>query len=120
MSSHGYILIVEDDTTILELMAEYLQEEGYVVATALTGDDALHTPMAAPPQLILLDYGVSDKEGQSLAEIRQHPPWDGIPIVLVSGHANLEHVAQVEGCAGFVRKPFEIEELLEVVRKFLP
>lgn len=119
MSTHGQILIIEDDTTILELMAEYLQEEGYAVSTALTGDEARHQPMAAP-QLILLDYGVSDKEGQSLAEIRQHASWNGVPIVLVSGHANLEHVAQVEHCAGFVRKPFEIDELLAVVRQFVP
>ena len=119
MSSHRQILIIEDDTTILELMAEYLREEGYTVTTALTGDDALHQPIAAP-QLILLDYGIREKEGQSLAQIRLHAPWDGIPIVLVSGHANLKQVAQDEQCAGYVFKPFEIDELLEVVRQFLP
>ncbi len=120
MSTKGHILIIEDDNTILELVTEYLIDEGYAVTAALTGADAVALTPPTPPNLILLDYGIGDHEGQSLAAVRQQAAWNQAPIILVSGHVNLDKLAVAEGCAGFVAKPFEIEQLLTEVRRFLP
>jgi DNA-binding response OmpR family regulator len=116
-----HILIIEDDTTILELMAEYLREEGYAVTSALTGAEAVSRSDSARPDVILLDYGVGDKEGQSLAQVRRTAPWSSLPpIVLVSGHAQLGALAQAAGADGYVVKPFEIEDLLATIRRCMP
>lgn len=119
MSISGYILIIEDDPTILELMTSYLETEGFIARGYLNTEDALAQADSIPPALILIDYGIGGQSGHSLHQVRAHEPWSSVPTVIVSGHANLSTLARDENADGWLAKPFEIDDLVAIVRRFM-
>src|SRR5436305_10585719 len=92
------VLVVEDDEIARNTMAKVLVREGYMVLTAGSGHDAmgmLHAPLA-PIDVVVLDVHLPDVSGIDLcARVRQlHPR---LPIVVVTGEARPEEVAQLLG-----------------------
>jgi CheY-like chemotaxis protein len=112
------ILLVDDEFSIVEALAEVLQWEGYTVRTAPNGQRALEELARAPASLILLDYMMPVMDGlQALQKIRADPAWQKIPVVLMTA-ATLP-----DGSAGWdamLRKPFEAGALLKVLRRLIP
>lgn len=115
------VLIVEDDFDIREVLADVLEEEGYVVAEAANGYEALEVLRRpdARPRLILLDLMMPVMSGwQFVAEQRQDPELSSIPVVIVSADGNLQQKATSLGAQGYLRKPIEIDLLLDSVRQY--
>jgi CheY-like chemotaxis protein len=115
------VLIVEDDFDIREVLTEVLQDEGYAVAGAANGLEAIELlrTEAAAPSLILLDLMMPVMSGwQFVAEQRQDPRLEAIPVVVVSADGNLSEKATSLGASGYLRKPIEIDSLLEVVQRY--
>ncbi len=111
-----WILVVDDEDAIRELVAEMLTFEGYTVESARNGRDALRMMGSTLPSLILLDLNMTvlDRFGFVKALVRRGIT---VPTILVSAAANLANHAKDLGAVAFVGKPFEIAHLLMTVER---
>ena len=117
------ILLVEDDPDIREAIQDVLTEEGYDVAVADTGLQALDRLRCGEPlpDLILLDLMMPVMDGwQFRAEQRRHPDWGAIPVIVLSAVGNTHEKADSIGALGCLRKPLDIDELLDMLQRVLP
>ncbi|HYF50788.1 MAG TPA: response regulator [Planctomycetota bacterium] len=111
------VLIVEDDLDIRDVLTQVLEYEGYEVATAGNGREALDYLRSHPkPGLILLDLMMPVMDGwQFRAEQQKTPELANIPVVILSADGNAYQKASTVRAAGFLKKPVELETLLETV-----
>jgi DNA-binding response OmpR family regulator len=112
------ILVVDDEPTIRELIAETLRESGYGVDTAPNGADALEVMRRRVPQAIVLDLMMPLLDASGFVErMRLDPSFASIPILVVTAaygtHAH--ETAQRLGARGCLTKPFELDELVDTV-----
>jgi two-component system, chemotaxis family, chemotaxis protein CheY len=114
------ILVVDDDPDILDALSEILEAEGYHVHRARNGREALQRmdQGASAPDLILLDLMMPGMDGWEFARILQ--PHLRPPIVVLSADRNVGPKAQEIGAVGWLAKPFELGELLSLVRRSVP
>ena len=113
------ILVVEDDTDGRETLAEFLEAEGYQVARAANGRQALdYLQRARPPGLILLDLLMPVMDGYQFRQRqRQDPGLASIPIAVLSAVGpNSDQMAALEP-AGWLVKPIDLEALLDIVQR---
>ena len=114
------VLVVEDEFGIAELLDALLTEEGYQVVTALNGRDGLDLLAREQPVLVLSDYMMPVMDGAAmLARIRADPALQGIPVVMMSSMPEAAVAQRCAGYAAFLRKPFKLFELLDVVGRVL-
>lgn len=112
------ILLVEDDPDIRESIKEVLEDEGYVIAEAGNGLEALEQLRSATelPDLILLDLMMPTMNGvQFRDEMVKNPVWAEIPIVILSADADARFKAEVIKAAAVLEKPVELERLFQIV-----
>ena len=113
------ILVVDDEPAILEMIAELLGYEGYQVVTTSQGSVALARAKTDPPALILLDLMMPGMSGwQVIAALKASPQTRAIPIVVLSARRDLPITANELGIASFLAKPFDIDELIGIVRQY--
>lgn len=117
--SEAAVLLVDDEATIIRALTPALRHEGYTVDTAGSGEEALRLLALNKYDVVLLDLGLPDMDGQAvIARIRE---WSELPIVVLSAR-DLEHekVRALDGGADdYVSKPFAIGELLARLRAAL-
>jgi DNA-binding response OmpR family regulator len=117
------ILVVDDDPEIVELFVDVLERDGrFEVKTASTGYDAGMITQEFNPDLIILDYMLPDINGNVVCKtIRQKPEFEHTKIVIVSGVVNQDEVNELlkSGADEFVKKPFNIEKLIERIGELL-
>ena len=110
------IFIVEDELDFLSTLRERLEFEGYVVVTAVDGEEALRKIPEEEPDLILLDIMLPEMNGyQVCRELKGNPETEAIPVVMVTAKSQESDKfwAQETGADDYVTKPFEMEELLQ-------
>ena len=114
------VLIVEDDLDIREALSQVLEFEGYPVATAVNGEEALkYLANSEPPGLILLDLMMPVMDGwQFRLEQKKHPEWSQIPVVIVSADGQVGQKAASIGASGYLKKPVELDTLLDTVAQY--
>jgi CheY-like chemotaxis protein len=114
------ILLVEDNDVSREGVAVVLTRAGYRVVPAANGEEALRLLRAGPPpDLILLDMLMPVLDGWHFLErLRRETARPPIIVTTSAGVLSLEW-AQDHGCAGFLRKPVDTDELLAEVRRCL-
>jgi DNA-binding response OmpR family regulator len=113
------ILVVDDDANILKLISLYLDREGYEVAEAERGNDALRMFKASPPSLMLLDIMLPGMDGwQVLREVRKI---SGIPIIMLTAKdETFDKVLSLElGADDYIVKPFDTKELVARIKAVL-
>ncbi len=114
------ILIVDDERDIRELISDILEDEGFATRLAGNSDDAMAAINAEPPALMILDIWLKDSRMDGIdilkATKRDNPD---VPVVIISGHGNIEiAVAAIkQGAYDFIEKPFNIDQLLVVIRR---
>ncbi|WP_437969254.1 response regulator [Sorangium sp. So ce260] len=115
----GRILVVEDDLDIRSILSQLLVFEGYDVEEASDGAEALAMLRRdPPPALILLDLMMPIMDGWQLrAELQRDPALSSIPVVIVSADVRAEQEASRLRVAGLLKKPLQIEPLLELVHR---
>jgi len=120
MPSGSWVLVVEDDPTTQKVITHFLQSEGYQVAAADDGVDALIKMGQSNFSLILSDINVPNLDGFKLLEMAQQKGF-GIPIILMTGReAPEDELRGLElGAADYLRKPIQKELLLLRVRRAL-
>ncbi|MDO6589546.1 sigma-54-dependent Fis family transcriptional regulator [Loktanella sp. D2R18] len=116
----GDILITDDERDIRELISDILIDEGYTTRLAGTSDACMAEIAKAPPALMILDIWLKDS-GMDGIDILKTVKRDNpdIPVVIISGHGNIEiAVAAIkQGAYDFIEKPFNIDQLLVVIRR---
>lgn len=114
-----FILIVEDDPQIRRFLRATLTAEGYAYHETITATDALLQVNARPPDLILLDLGLPDRDG--LEVIRRVRESSQMPIVVLSARGEeKDKIAALDlGADDYVAKPFGVGELLARIRAAL-
>ena len=114
-----YILVVEDEKNIRSFMQTILTSNGYAVLTARTGEEAVMMLSSHCPDLVLLDLGLPDTDGQMF--IQAVRKWTQVPIIVVSARTHeRDKVMSLDlGADDYVTKPFGTSELLARVRAAL-
>src|SRR6185436_9590387 len=117
------VLVVDDDPEIVELFVDVLERDGrFEVKTAATGYDAGMITQEFQPDLIILDYMLPDVNGNVVCgTIRKNPAFEHTKIVIVSGVVNQDEINDLlkSGADEFVKKPFNIEKLIERIGELL-
>ena len=117
-----WVLVVDDDPTVRTLFVDILPEAGYRVVGAENGYVAEDLIRDLFPDLILLDLHMPRGSGFSLLNnMRKHPRWQAIPIVIVSGYLDQIELLDEAGLTvvGRIGKPVDIDRLLALVRETL-
>jgi DNA-binding response OmpR family regulator len=108
------VLIVDDETDIREAVAELLAEEGYEVHDAGDGAEALRKARAFHPDVVLLDLMMPGMSGwEFCAQRKGDPELERIPIIVLSALGRVQGI----DAAGYLQKPFELDELLSAVKE---
>ncbi|UUV04686.1 sigma-54 dependent transcriptional regulator [Ruegeria sp. YS9] len=114
------ILIVDDERDIRELVSDILEDEGYSTRLAANSDECMASINSEPPGLLILDIWLKDSRMDGIdilkAVKRDNPD---VPVVIISGHGNIEiAVAAIkQGAYDFIEKPFNIDQLMVVIRR---
>lgn len=118
-ASHTTVLLVEDDKEIRRFVRSALSEHGYRVLEVDTMRAGLMEAATRKPEIIILDLGLPDGDGQDF--IRDLRGWSRIPIIVLSARVDeVEKVAALDGGADdYLTKPFGIDEMLARVRAAL-
>ena len=114
------ILIVDDERDIRELISEILIDEGYTTRLAGTSEDAMREVTSQPPGLMILDIWLKDSDMDGIDILKKvKSDYPEVPVVIISGHGNIEiAVAAIkQGAYDFIEKPFNIDQLLVVIRR---
>ena len=121
MSNPHPVLLVEDDATLREALAETLRLAGYEVATAGDGNTALEALHDGSFGAVVTDYQMKPMDGFALLtairEIRPH-----LPVLLITAHGSIEHAVRcmLEGASDYLVKPFAAPALIERLRQLIP
>lgn len=117
-----HILIVEDDTSLVRLLSAQLAWAGYTTHAESAAMSAVAYATTHPPNLILLDLKLPDRSGYEVCkDLRDLYSSSGVPIVIISGLA--QPIDQLRGFAcgadAYLTKPFDLTDLLNVVKGLL-
>jgi two-component system nitrogen regulation response regulator NtrX len=114
------ILIVDDEKDIRELISEILIDEGYSTRLASNSAECLRQVASFPPSLLILDIWLKDSNMDGIDILKKvKVEYPHVPVVIISGHGNIEIAVSAikQGAYDFIEKPFNIEQLLVVVRR---
>jgi two-component system phosphate regulon response regulator PhoB len=116
------ILVIEDEKDIRDTIVYVLEEQGYEVTSS---EDAriLKSLDTIKPDLILLDNWLtewkSDANGQQISkELKSNPATSHIPIVIISAVSNIQEIAEAARADDYLKKPFDLNAILNIVKKF--
>ncbi|QRY82428.1 response regulator [Pseudomonas sp. PDNC002] len=118
-ASAATILVVDDEPQIRKFLRISLSAGGYKVLEAGTGEEGLAQAALGRPDLVVLDLGLPDKDGQDvLRELRE---WSQVPVLVLSVRASESEkvLALDSGANDYVTKPFGIQEFLARIRVLL-
>jgi CheY-like chemotaxis protein len=115
----GHVLVVDDDPGIRGFIVMTLRAEGYSVAVGANGKQGLERLAEQQPDVILLDLSMPVMNGwefqQQVRRMNLH-----IPIVFMTAGYSARAEAERCGAEGYLSKPFEVEDLIDIVGRFAP
>jgi CheY-like chemotaxis protein len=121
VTSAPRILVVDDTPALLDVIRKALEEEGYRVRTCLESRYAVQMAQEERPDVIMLDLVMPEVSGwEVLAQLRAYPGFARTPVIVCTAYVAeaMGRLAELKGPdqhLGLLPKPFELEELLEVV-----
>lgn len=114
------ILVIDDDKGIQEALRAVLEYGNYEVLIAGDEVEAFKIAEKDHPDLILLDLLLSGQDGKEIAKkLKSHNKTHKIPIIMLSAHPDAIKASAEGGADEFIAKPFEMNDLLEKVNKYL-
>jgi CheY-like chemotaxis protein len=119
MKTVGTVLVVEDDLDIAEAILDVLMDEGYEVAHATNGREALDLLRSQPkPSMILLDLMMPEMDGPHFREVQlSDPKLSEIPVVVLSADRMIAEKARELGVLDYLTKPLHPQQLVSIVEK---
>jgi two-component system, cell cycle response regulator DivK len=116
------ILVVEDNEMNMQLFEYLLEESGFEIVKATTGEEALKLATSEKPDLILMDIHLPGMDGLSVVrELKAGGEMEGIPILALTAHAmrgDKDRFLQA-GCDGYISKPIDVKTFIPSIRQFL-
>ncbi|MFD2145694.1 response regulator [Mucilaginibacter antarcticus] len=110
------ILILDDNQDILEIVHETLAYEKFDVKSTSNGEDVMPLVAEFNPNLVILDYRVAGINGGDLCkQIKCHPQYKDIPVIIFSAYINHDDELMGYGCDAIINKPFDLTELVDKV-----
>ena len=109
------ILVVDDESSIVEVLATFLEDEGYNVVTARNGEEGLARLATSHPEIVLCDVMMPVLDGREMCRRMQaNPLYSSIPIVLMSA---VNVMAKLVDCnyAMLLAKPFDLEDVINTI-----
>lgn len=122
MKKNKRILVVDDDKQTLKQLEKQLKEKGFEVSTALNGKEALKKVGEDEPDVITLDVMMPEMDGyETCYHLKENPETSKIPVIMVTSRGKMKaKLASFSfGADYYIAKPFEIKDLLELVKKAL-
>ena len=118
MTSPLKVLVVDDDPSILEICADALESDGYTVARAADGEQAVRLVAGNGFEVILMDVMMPRMDGITACQkIRGNPATAHIRIALMSARGNLNPRNLVLACAdAVIAKPFDLDQMLRTIQ----
>lgn len=113
------VLVIDDDDVVADLLRDVLSSEGYAVATAAHGAQALEMIRIHEPRLILADLRMPMMDGWAFLRQLRRDGERRMKVIIISALPRAAAEATALEADGFVAKPFELDELLRVVRRAL-
>ncbi len=113
------ILVIEDETTLLDDLITILELENYKVVGFSRGQEGLDYAFQYPPDLIISDIKLPDLTGLELVRrLKSDERTLQTPLMIITAHADpaLARACRAAGADHFLQKPFDVEEFLEIVR----
>jgi two-component system nitrogen regulation response regulator NtrX len=120
MTGQTSIVIVDDEQSILQSLGGILEDEGYRVGTALSGEEALKLCEDTEPDLVFLDIWLPGMDGiEVLERLREINPLT--PVIMISGHGTIETAVKATrlGAFDFLEKPLSLDKVLVTVTNAL-
>lgn len=112
------ILVAEDDKAILEVVKIILESEGHTIFSTDSEQTIHKIVREEKPDLILLDIWLSGHDGGKIAkDIKSKKETKHIPVIMISANNETEKISKASGADGFLMKPFNIDDLLNIVEK---
>ena len=113
-----FIYVVDDDSSILEILSMILKGNGYEVIVSPDGNSL--DDLEVVPDLIILDIRLAGKDGAQLCrKCKQSERLSCVPIILVSANLDGQEIAEECGADDFLAKPFELKEILGLTQKYM-
>jgi DNA-binding response OmpR family regulator len=119
MNNAGDILIVDDDQPIVDFITEALAEEGYAVRSAFSVASALDATVERIPNLIIMDLHMPGKTGDVFVRDLRRDGHVDLPVVLMTADSVSARALEAEGIALCLLKPFDLDDLLACVAKYI-
>ena len=119
--SGQHILVVDDEAAIHQLISEILTDEGYQVKTAVSANEAEQHLQDWQPDMVLLDIWMPEMDGISLLKQWSENDRLHFPVVMMSGHGNIETAIEATrlGASDFIEKPISLAKLLQTTEQVL-
>jgi CheY-like chemotaxis protein len=112
------VLVVDDDRDIRETLRELIEDEGYEVATAKNGAEALERVRTMRPGIVLLDLFMPGMDGTEFRRLQlEDPEIAGVPVVVISAAVGLEERVAAMRPIDHLEKPIRLDALLAVVAR---
>lgn len=116
------ILVVEDNEMNMQLFEYLLEESGFEIIKATTGEEALKLATESSPDLILMDIHLPGMDGLSVVrELKAGGEMEGVPILALTAHAmrgDKDRFLQA-GCDGYISKPIDVKTFIPSIQQFL-
>jgi len=115
-------ILIADDETVVRLTVGRILDKDYIVLEATNGEEAVEIAKGQKPDLILMDLIMPKMDGYTAcSEIKADQATKGIPVVILTavGHEFNKKFATEMGAAGYVTKPFNPQELIDVISRLL-
>jgi len=114
------ILVLDDDPGILEALDLSLTYCGFQVRPMLSGDNVFRMIDDFEPNLIILDYMLSGKNGGEICQdLKNDPLKKNIPVIMLSAHPEAAKNNSDYGCDSFIPKPFDLSLLVREIKLFI-
>jgi CheY-like chemotaxis protein len=112
------VLVVDDEVGIANLLADVLSDEGHRVMVAANGHEGFKRAEEERPDLVITDFMMPVMDGAQLIKaMAEHPDLKDVPIFLMSSAPEAAILDECSGYALFIRKPFEIYDVIDLVAR---
>ncbi|WP_449435793.1 response regulator [Pedobacter steynii] len=120
MEKNKRVFVFDDNAEILELCTIILEDAGYDIRTSSTSNDIIGQVQAYVPDIIFMDNWLPDVGGiDATRALKAHETLKSIPVIYFSANNDVKTLAAEAGADGYLSKPFDIQELEDVIRKHL-
>ena len=114
------ILICDDDESILEVLTLVLRSQGFAVVAEMNSLNIFNLIADGQPDLVLVDLWMPALNGgEVIRYLKNNPATKNLPVILISASLDAKEIALQAGADAFIAKPFQLDELLNVIQSNL-